>query len=152
MFATLALQVMVVSYPAPRPPEGPDKGPGYLGITFSPANNGGVLISEVREKSPAQMSGLRVNDVIMKYDGADVGDTNRFIKTIVRTRPGTVVPVEILREEKRMTLKVKMGARPDDFPFPLPELDDAPDAISPGTKEVIPPPKKERRMPGPGPT
>jgi serine protease Do len=121
MFISVALQTLLVVYPVPREPAGPDKGPGYLGVAFQPANEGGILVTEVHDKSPAQQSGVRVNDVIYKFDGQVLGDTTEFVKLIVRTRPGSIVPTEVLREGRKLTIKLKVGVRPEDFPYPLPD-------------------------------
>jgi S1-C subfamily serine protease len=123
--AALLFEVMLVFVPVPREPEGPDKGPGFLGVTVEPSPEG-VVITELHDKSPAKKAGLNVNDVILKYDGKPISETDRFVKMIIRTRPNTVIPMEIRRGDKTMTIKVKIGLRPDDFPFPLPNLEDEP--------------------------
>ena len=137
MFPTLALTTMMFAYPAPRDPEPPDKGPGYLGVTFQLANDGeGVEVTDVRADGPAMGSGLRSNDVIRKFGGEPIR-YDSFAKTIIRSRPGTVIPLEIDRGSQRLIVKVRLGLRPDDFPVPLPEPDgsllplDLEDAIRP---------------------
>jgi len=119
MFVTLALQTMLVAYPAPRERDLPDKGPGFVGVTFEPADEGGVLITDVRQDGPAEKAGLRVNDVIRKFHGESIAfDT--FARKIIRIRPGTVVPLEVHRDGETVTLKIRIGLRPEDYPFPLP--------------------------------
>jgi predicted metalloprotease with PDZ domain len=137
MFSTLALTTLMFAYPAPRDPEPPDKGPGYLGVTFQLANDGeGVEIMEVRADGPAMGCGLRSNDKIRKFGGEPIR-YDSFAKTIIRARPGTVVPLEIERGSQRLIVKVRLGVRPEDFPVPLPEPDetlpqlDVQDAIPP---------------------
>ena len=50
MFSTLTLTTLMIAYPAPRSPELPDKGPGYLGVIFRPADDGeSVEITDVRQ-------------------------------------------------------------------------------------------------------
>jgi predicted metalloprotease with PDZ domain len=125
MFTTLALQTMLLAYPAPRDREPPDKGPGYVGVTFEAADPESVMITEIRPDGPADKAGLRVHDIIRKFDGQTVGfDT--FAKKIVRIRPGTVVPVQVQRDGENLTIKLKIGLRPDDFPYALPDIEDNP--------------------------
>jgi predicted metalloprotease with PDZ domain len=134
MFTTLALQTMLVAFPAPRDREPPDKGPGFLGITFESADAEGVVITEVRSEGPAEKSGLKVNDIIRKFNGESIA-FDSFAKKIIRIRPGDVVPVDVQRNGQNIVIKVKIGIRPDDFPYPLPDLEDKP-MIEPG----LPPP------------
>ncbi len=125
MFSTLAMTTMMLAYPAPRDPEPADKGPGYLGVTFQLASDGeGVEITDVRADGPAMGSGLRSNDVIRKFDGEPIRYTS-FAATIIRARPGTIVPLEVERGSQRLIVKVRLGLRPEDFPVPLPDPDES---------------------------
>lgn len=138
MFTALALQTMMIAYPAPRDSEPPDKGPGFLGVTFEAANMEGVLITEVRPDGPAQKAGLKVDDVIVKFNSEPVAfDT--FAKMIVRVRPGTIVPLDVRRASENIVIKVKLGLRPDDFPFPLPGQEDLRNVDPPPLIELPPP-------------
>lgn len=125
MFTTLALSTMLLAYPAPKDRDTADKGPGYLGVTFEAADDQGIMITDVRSDGPAISSGLRVNDIIRKFNNEPITFSN-FAKNILRIRPGTVIPVEVQRGSERLTLKVKIGVRPDDFPYPLPDLEERP--------------------------
>ena len=125
MFTTLALSTMLLAYPAPKDREMPDKGPGYLGITFEAADDQAIMITEVRSDGPAIHSGLHVNDIIRKFNNEPI-NFNTFAKSIIRIRPGTVIPVEVQRGSERVMLKVRIGIRPDDFPYPLPDIDERP--------------------------
>src|SRR5262245_47109700 len=118
MHTTLALTTMLLAYPAPRDRGPPDKGPGFLGITFETGSEGGVMITEVRPEGPASQAGLRVNDVIRKFNGESIS-FDGFAKKIIRIRPGSIIPVDIQRDGSSLTVKVRIGIRPDDFPFPL---------------------------------
>ncbi len=125
MYTALVLSTMLLAYPAPKDRELPDKGPGFLGVTFETASDGGVLITEVRSDGPAMLAGLKASDVIRKFNGEPI-TFDGFAKRIIRVRPGTLVPLEVMRDGRNLAIKVRIGARPDDFPFPLPDLDDRP--------------------------
>lgn len=121
---TLALNAMLLAFPIPRDREAPDKGPGFLGITFESADaDQAVQVTEVRPEGPADKSGLRGGDIIRKFNGEPV-NFGVFATKIIRIRPGTVVPVEVYRGAHTVTLKVKIGLRPEDFPYALPDLRD----------------------------
>jgi S1-C subfamily serine protease len=116
---------LLVGAPALKDKEPPAKGPGYLGITFQ-KDEGGLIITDVREDSPAAKAGLKTHDLILKVDdlGLKDADTTELVKMIGGMRPGTVVAVEVRRGAERKTVKVKLGPRPADFQ----------------TRQVIPPP------------
>ena len=122
MFTSLALSTLILAYPAPRDPEPSDKGPGYLGVTFEAADADGVLVTDVRPDGPAMGAGLRAHDVIRKFNGEPI-HFGTFAKAIIRIRPGTVVPLDLQRGSEQLTIKIKIGVRPEDFPFPIPEPD-----------------------------
>jgi len=119
MLTSLALSTLLLAYPAPREPAPTDKGPGYLGITFEAAGDG-VLVTDVRTDGPALAAGIKANDIILKFNGEPL-EFDVFARKIVRMRPGTVVPVDILRGQDRIVIKVRLGVRPDDFPYALPD-------------------------------
>jgi S1-C subfamily serine protease len=135
MLITLALQTMLVAVPAPRDREPPDKGPGFVGVTFQASDDGGVMITEIRPDGPAEKAGMRVHDVIRKFNGEPIS-FEAFPLKIIRIRPGTIVPIEVQRDADTVMIKLKIGLRPEDYPFPLPT---SPMNVVPG--DVPPPPK-----------
>jgi S1-C subfamily serine protease len=112
-----------------RPPA--EKGPGYLGIMFQ-KDDGGLIVTEVKADGPAAKAGLKANDLIVKLDGQPMAEaeTGELVKMIGGMRPGTVVAVEVQRGPDSLTLKVKLGSRPADFP---------------ATPQRIPPPHDDPR-------
>ena len=93
--------------------------PYYTKFTF--AREFTVLGSrQVRDESL-----LRANDIIRKFHGEPISFES-FAKRIIRIRPGTVVPIEVQRDGETVSLKIKIGLRPDDYPFPLPTLENNP--------------------------
>ena len=99
---------------------------GSIGITFqndqSPAllrsfgaENGGVLVGDVKEGGPAAEAGMRGEDVIVKIDGQDVPDGDTLIAIVAGTPVGSSVPVEIIRDGARQTLDVEIADRQELF-------------------------------------
>ena len=121
MFTSLTL-ALAVGAPALKDKEPPDKGPGYLGITFQ-KDVGGLVVKEVRADGPAAKAGLKADDLIVKLDGLDMAEaeTGELVKMVSAMRPGTVISVEVRRGSETLTLKVKLGPRPADF-TPTPRL------------------------------
>ena len=69
----------------------------------------GVAISAVTDGLPADEAGMRPGDVIVAYNGEPVTNTEDLQGRVVATAPGTVVPVDIVRDLERMTLDVTIG-------------------------------------------
>jgi serine protease Do len=93
---------------------------GWLGVSIQPltpdlaAGVGlpgahGVLVSDVIEGSPAGRAGLRRGDVIVRYDGRTVGRGSDLPRAVAETPVGRVVPVEVVRDGKRVTLTVTIA-------------------------------------------
>jgi S1-C subfamily serine protease len=53
-----------------------------------------------------------VGDAIVAIDGKDVADLGGYAKVLASYDPGEVVEVTVVRENKRLTLKLTLGARP----------------------------------------
>lgn len=77
----------------------------------------GVLVSGVREDSPAAKAGLEDGDVIVELDGKPVSDPDG-LRDLVRGRsPGDEVDVVVIREGDRRTLTVTLGEEPQTWSF-----------------------------------
>ena len=71
--------------------------------------SGGIGVSRVTEGEPADQAGMQPGDVIVAFDGEPVGDTRDLQNRVVATRPGTTVPIEIVRDGEPLTLDVTIG-------------------------------------------
>jgi serine protease Do len=69
-------------------------------------------ILEVYPDSPASRAGLKVNDVLVAFDGTRINTFGELRSVLLRRRPGIEVPLSILREGETLTLKVRLGKRP----------------------------------------
>ena len=90
---------------------------GYLGVMiqdvtpalakeFKLKDATGALIGDVVPKGPADKAGLRDGDVVLEYNGKTVADSRRLRLAVGETKPGTTVPVKILRDGATKTLEV----------------------------------------------
>jgi serine protease Do len=70
---------------------------------------GGALISSVGEGSAAEKAGMEVNDVVIEFDGRPVRSSDELISMVVESKPGTTVPVKIVRDRQQRTLNVTIG-------------------------------------------
>lgn len=69
----------------------------------------GALVSFVDDSGPAAKAGIRVGDIIVAFDGKKVDDSAALPPIVGRTRPGTTVPVEVIRNGDHKTIEVKVG-------------------------------------------
>jgi serine protease Do len=74
----------------------------------------GALISQIIEDSPAQISGLKEEDVILFFDGEEIFYSADLPLTVGAIRPDTEVNAMVLRDGKKKTIKVTVGELPKD--------------------------------------
>ena len=75
----------------------------------------GVLVTEVKEKSPADRAGLKLGDVIVSLEGlrwVGTGAPEAFSTVVKKCKPGEKVKLEILRNGELSKVTVQLEARP----------------------------------------
>ena len=120
---------------------------GYLGVTSQPLypqlarrldlpTTSGALIVKVEDGSPADKAGLRTEDkkiefqgqkgvpadadVVLGVDGRRITPEVDLSDLISAHDAGDEVELELIRDGKRRTVKVKLGRRPERAPSPQP--------------------------------
>ncbi len=75
----------------------------------------GVVFGNVPADMPADEAGLKVGDVIVRFEDKDITRVSQLRRLIMEKRPGTTVQLEIVRLENdtptRSTAKVTLGDR-----------------------------------------
>jgi len=66
----------------------------------------GAIVSSVQEGGPAAGANMQPGDVIVRYNENRVEDTEDLQSKVVATRPGTTVPIIVLRAGEEVTLNV----------------------------------------------
>ncbi len=74
----------------------------------------GALVADVIPGGAADTGGIRRGDVILKFDGKEIGEMNELPRLVAATPVGKEVPVEIWREGKPLTVKLKVGELKDE--------------------------------------
>jgi serine protease Do len=69
----------------------------------------GAEISMVERNSPADRAGVEVGDVIIEFNGKPVRDNGELVSLVASTRPGSTVPMKVVRDRKTVTLNVTVG-------------------------------------------
>ncbi len=73
----------------------------------------GILVAQVVKDSPADRAGLRVGDIIVALNGKKLDSVRDLQFSVMKTKPGTEVTLTVVREGKKMKLKVKIGELPE---------------------------------------
>jgi serine protease Do len=66
----------------------------------------GALVSAVSPGGPAAKGGIEPGDVIIEYNGRPVPNTSELQKMVVGTKPGSNVPVKVMRNKQEKTLHI----------------------------------------------
>ncbi len=86
-----------------------------LSKSFGLKNTGGVLISEVQQKSPADKAGIKRGDILISMNGKRLIDVPDLRNNIALMTPGSKVKFELIRNGNELTLRVVIGEQPADF-------------------------------------
>jgi len=66
----------------------------------------GALVSIVTPNGPSAKAGIEPGDVILEFNGKPVTGRNALVQMVMATKPGTTVPVKILRDKAEKSLSV----------------------------------------------
>ncbi len=69
----------------------------------------GILISEVMAGSPAENSGLKKYDILVRYDDQDIYSPEQFVERGRHVNPGNTVELHFVRAGKLQSTKVELG-------------------------------------------
>lgn len=98
---------------------------GYLGVQIVPVTddiadslglprNRGELVQTVQPGQAAAAAKMQPGDVVLKVDGQDVSPDNTLSFIVANTAPGKRIPIELIRDGKRMTIYAVVGKRPSE--------------------------------------
>jgi len=73
----------------------------------------GALVAGVDDRGPSKAAGIKVGDLITKFDGKDIKDSSDLPKIVASTPVGKDVNVTVLRNGKEQDVKVKLGRLED---------------------------------------
>jgi serine protease Do len=89
----------------------PVKGNGFLGLATEPRENGGLRVTKVGNKSPAQEAGVKEGDVILKFNGNALAKREQMQDLIKEMSAGDEVVLELERDGKNQTITLNLGER-----------------------------------------
>jgi serine protease Do len=95
--------------------------PGRLGITYQELSgqlarhfkvgDGSMLVSEVREDSPAAKAGVQAGDIIVSINGKAVSRSRDLRSEVAAAEAGSQLALGVQRDGKAVELKVTLGNR-----------------------------------------
>lgn len=87
---------------------------GYLGVTVLNRDDGGrgAVIGTVSPDSPADLAGMIAGDIVIEADGSPVDGQLALVAAIRDRSPGDTIAVDVLRDDKRITLSATLTERP----------------------------------------
>ena len=71
----------------------------------------GVEVTRVEDDSPAAKGGIKMNDVVLEYNGERVEGVEQFMRMVRETPPGREVKLSIARNGSPQQLTMKTGSR-----------------------------------------
>ncbi len=93
---------------------------GWLGIgiqdlnknlskSFGYSDTKGALVGHIEEGSPAQKSGVKQGDIIIKINNEEIKDSNHLKNIVAINKPKKDVNLTIYRDKKIINIAVKLG-------------------------------------------
>lgn len=100
---------------------------GYLGVQIQDItpelaaalkmkSHKGALVSDVVQGGPAEKGGVKRGDVVVFFNGKEVGSCHELPSIVASTPVGTAVPLRVIRDGKDVPLQVKIEKLQSDEP------------------------------------
>ena len=143
--AALVVPVCLLAQPAPAPRPMEDAfrmimidGRAFLGVGVAEIDADrskalklkdeyGVEVTRIEDDSPASKAGLKVNDVILEYNGQRVEGTEQFVRFVRETPAGRTVKLLVSRNGAPQTITATLAARktpkPEAFRVEMPNFE-----------------------------
>lgn len=98
---------------------------GYLGVSIQPVagdladslglpRNRGEFVQSVVPGEAADRAGIKAGDVVVAVNGEAVTPERTLSFIVANIRPGTSIPIELIRDGQRRRLNVAVARRPSD--------------------------------------
>ena len=96
---------------------------GWLGVLIQEVNRDlalsfgldkpmGALIAQASSSGPGGKAGIQPGDIIVRFNGKDVERSSDLPPMVGLVRPGTTVPVDVVRQGDRLTVDVTIEQLP----------------------------------------
>ncbi len=85
-----------------------------LAESFGLPKPAGALVTSVEKGGPADKAGIQASDVILKFEGKDVGSSTDLPRIVAMTKPNAKASAQIWRKGAIKDLTLVVGEMPDD--------------------------------------
>ena len=72
----------------------------------------GIVVNEVAPDGPAAQAGIQVNDLIISVNNKPAVSALETMDQVAEIRPGSVISVIVMRDDKQLTLQVTVQEYP----------------------------------------
>lgn len=116
------LETLYVTRSAPVTPQALEKLRRHMGPAFQIQPRGdamvgivgqsqeeGCVVGGIEEGSPAEKAGLKLGDIIRRYNGVELDGFEKLVEITRELRPGTRITLDILRGDTPRTLELELG-------------------------------------------
>ncbi len=98
---------------------------GYLGVSIQPVTedlasslglprNRGEIVQRVEPDEAADKAGIQPGDIVLTVNREEVTPSQTLSYLVANIRPGTTIPVTLLRDGERRTVNLTVGKRPSE--------------------------------------
>ncbi len=98
---------------------------GFLGVQITDLDGaladrlgfkeqGGAVVMMVGAGSPAEKAGVQLEDIIVAINSQRVDSSSRLRLIVSGTKPGSQIPIDVMRGGKRLTLNATLEALPEE--------------------------------------
>ena len=85
-----------------------------LAESFGLSRPAGALVNAVEKGGPAEKAGVETGDIILKFDGKPVSNSNELPRIVGNTKPGIKASIELWRKGVNREITVTVGELPED--------------------------------------
>lgn len=85
---------------------------GWLGVNIKESQNGGAVVSEVFDGSPAADAGIRPGDRVLSVNGRAIETYLQLLRRVAILAPGSDARLVLQRGEEQREVVVHLGERP----------------------------------------
>ena len=72
----------------------------------------GLFITDIEPSSPSAEAGLKIEDLLIRFDGHLINSPAEFATLFLTTEVGQEVEIEVIRDKKPVTMTLKLRERP----------------------------------------
>lgn len=87
-----------------------------LSLLRSYGSDTGVFVERAVGNGPAAKAGMQAEDIIVSVDGKAIPDGDKLLEVVAAARVGSTIPIEVIRNGKRMTFDVRIADRDKLYP------------------------------------